>query len=165
MIWYAPGFIRSGISPDIMTQNIDIFPTLLDLAGIEIPGHLAGRSLKSFLQGKTAQNDNHHVFAYASYSDFPDNYWENPEPYFNPKSEVPFHTRIERISWRDEHHTAMIRDRDWKLIINATHDPELYKLDGAFIERENIYGQSGYRQKFIELENKINDIKKMKYPG
>ena len=143
-----------------MTQNVDIFPTLLDFAGIEIPDHLAGRSLKNILQGQPDKNDNCDVIAYASYSDLPDNYWDNPEPYFNPKSDVPFHTRIENLTWKDDKHTVMVRDRNWKLILSETHEPELYKMDGKHIETQNLYGQSQYRQKFIELEKKLNDIKK-----
>jgi len=33
-----------------MTLNIDIAPTIMDLAGIEIPAHIQGRSLLSLLQ-------------------------------------------------------------------------------------------------------------------
>ena len=160
MIWYAPGNIRQGLAIDSMTQNVDIFPTLLDFAGIEIPGHLSGRSLKNILQGKPDKNDNSDVFAYASYSDLPESYWDNPEPYFNPKSEVPFHTRIENLTWQDDKHTAMIRDRNWKLILSETHEPELYNMEGRHTETQNLYGQPQYRQKFIELEKKLNAIKK-----
>ncbi len=57
MIWYAPEQIKKGLNPDNLTQNVDIFPTLLDLAGLEIPDHLAGRSLKSLLQGQASAKD------------------------------------------------------------------------------------------------------------
>ena len=33
LIWYAPGHIKQGLSFDNMTQCVDIFPTLLELAG------------------------------------------------------------------------------------------------------------------------------------
>jgi len=32
-------------------------------------------------------------------------------------------------------------------------------MDGRHVETQNLYGQSRYRQKFIELENKLNTIK------
>jgi len=158
MIWYAPGHIKKGLSLGHMTQNVDIFPTLLDFAGIKIPNHLVGRSLKNILQGQSAENDDYTVFASASYSDLPDGYWDNPEPYFNPDSDVPFHTRVERITWNNEHHTVMARNRNWKLILSETHEPELYKMDGDHIERQNLYGQSQYQHKFKELEQKIRNV-------
>ena len=160
MIWYAPGHIRKGFLLESMTQNVDIFPTILDFAGIEIPDHLAGRSLKNILQGQPDKNDNLDVYAYASYSDLPDGYWNNPEPYFNPNSNVPFHSRVENLTWKDDKHTVMVRDRNWKLILSETHEPELYNMAGRHVETQNLYGQSQHRQKFIELEKKLNAIKK-----
>ena len=160
MIWYAPGYIKKGLNLNSMTQNVDIFPTLLDFAGLNIPDHIAGRSLKNILQGERDKNENTEVFAQASYSDLPDGYWENPEPYFNPKSEIPFHSRVENLTWQDEKQTVMIRDRNWKLILSETHDPELYNVEGKHFETLNLYGQSQYRQKFLELEKKLNAYKK-----
>jgi len=160
MIWYAPGHIGKGLFLDSMTQNIDIFPTILDFAGIEIPEHLSGRSLKNILQGQPDKNDNLDVFAYASYSDLPEGYWSSPEPYFNPKSDVPFHSRVENLTWKDDKHTVMVRDRNWKLILSETHKPELYYMADRHVEKQNLYDQSQYRQKFIELERKLNTMKK-----
>jgi arylsulfatase A-like enzyme len=155
MIWYAPGQIKKGLSLDNMTQNVDIFPTLLDLAGMDIPDSLAGRSLKKILQGQIPIDDDFIVYASAAYSDFPEGYWNNPEPYFNPESDVPFHTRVENLTWKHQYRTAMARTRNWKLIISETHEPELYKMDGGHIERQNLYGQTQYREIFEKLEQKI----------
>ena len=141
-----------------MSQNVNIFPTLLDFAGIEIPSHLAGRSIKNFLQGAPAENDEYSVFASASYSDLPENYWDNPEPYFKPDSDIPLHSRIENLTWNDKYQTVMMRDRNWKLILSETREPELYKMDGKCIETQNLYGQSQFQPKFIELEKKINAL-------
>lgn len=159
MIWYAPGLIKKGLNLDSMTQNVDIFPTLLDFAGVSIPGDIAGRSLKNILQGQPDKYENTEVFAQASYSDLPDGYWENPEPYFNPKSDIPFHSRIENLTWNDEKQTIMIRDKNWKLILSETHDPELYNMEGKHIETGNLYGLAQYRQKFAELEAKLKTFK------
>jgi arylsulfatase A-like enzyme len=51
----GPG-IRSGIEPTAMVANIDIAPTLLDLAGCEIPEFMQGVSFKPLLQGDTPAN-------------------------------------------------------------------------------------------------------------
>lgn len=155
MIWYAPGRIREGLSLDNLTQNLDIFPTLLDYAGIEIPEDLAGRSLKNVLQGQSPEDDDFMVYASAAYSDFPEGYWDHPEPYFNPDSPVPFHTRVENITWKPQYKTAMVRTRDWKLILSESHEPELYHMNGGTIERQNLYEQKQYREIFEKLEQDI----------
>lgn len=155
MIWYAPGLIKKGLSPDNMTQNVDIFPTLLEFAGIDIPENVDGRSLKTIMEGQVPVDDDFIVCASAAYSDLPEGYWENPEPYYNPESNVPFHTRVEDITWKPEHRTAMARTRNWKLIISETHKPELYKMDGGHIERQDLYGELQYRDISEQLEQKI----------
>jgi arylsulfatase A-like enzyme len=48
----GPG-IRAGVEPSAMVANIDIAPTLLDLAGIPIPDFMQGVSFKPLLQGET----------------------------------------------------------------------------------------------------------------
>lgn len=155
MIWYAPGHIKKGVSLNNMTQNVDIFPTLLDFAGVKIPDNLAGRSLKKILKGQIQAKDDVTVYASAAYSDLPEGYWDNPEPYYNPDSNVPFHSRVENLTWMPHHRTAMARTKNWKLILSETHEPELYKMDGGHMERQNLYGQDQYREIVEELEQKI----------
>ena len=155
LIWYAPGHLKKGLSLDHMTQNVDIFPTLLDIAGMEVPDHLSGRSLKNIMQGKLSIDDDFVVYASAVYSDLPEGYWDNPEPYFNPDSPVSFHTRVENLTWLSQHRTVMARTRNWKLILSESHEPELYRMDGGHFETENLYGQEQYNQIAEELEQKI----------
>jgi arylsulfatase A-like enzyme len=54
LIIRAPGLPGGGIVDDF-TESIDVVPTLLDLIGIETPGHLDGRSLRAYLSGETPQ--------------------------------------------------------------------------------------------------------------
>ena len=49
MIFSVPGMTGGTIS-DSPTEFVDIFPTLCNLAGLEIPAHLAGKSLVPVLQ-------------------------------------------------------------------------------------------------------------------
>jgi hypothetical protein len=127
MIWYAPGLINKGLS------------------------------LENILQGQVPIDDEFIVYASAAYSDLPDGYWENPEPYFNPDSNIPFHTRVENLTWKPQYKTAMARTRNWKLIKSETHPPELYHMNGGYIERENLYGQDRYKEISEKLEQKIKN--------
>jgi arylsulfatase A-like enzyme len=156
MIWYAPGLIKKGLSPENMTQNVDIFPTLLDFAGVEIPKHLVGRSLKNILQGEKVLDDGFVLFASEAYSDLPGDYWDEPELYFDPESDVPFHTRVERMTWNEKKKTAMVRNKDWKLIVSETHSPELYFMNGGNIERENLYGKPEHEAVYQSLKKELD---------
>lgn len=155
MIWYAPGQILEGKKLDQLTQNIDIFPTVLDFAGIEIPHELPGRSLKDILHGKHAEDEDVLIFAAAAYSDLPEDYWDHPEPYYNPESSLPFHTRVENLTWKPEFRTAMVRTLDWKLLISETHAPELYHMKGGHKEKENLYGHPEYVDIAEKLKQKL----------
>lgn len=55
MLAYAPGLIAPGTKVTKMVQNIDIAPTLLDLAGVQPPdsAHMDGRSFLPLLQGRS----------------------------------------------------------------------------------------------------------------
>ena len=47
-----PGQIKPGQRIDAMIQNIDYAPTFLDIAGLDIPGDMQGRSLVPLFDGK-----------------------------------------------------------------------------------------------------------------
>jgi arylsulfatase A-like enzyme len=51
----GPG-IKPGSTPDAFVANIDLAPTFLDLAGLEIPSSMQGRSLAPLLRGETPQD-------------------------------------------------------------------------------------------------------------
>ena len=51
LIRYPEGLER-GVDRENMIINVDLAPTLLDLAGLEIPANMQGRSFKPLLQGK-----------------------------------------------------------------------------------------------------------------
>lgn len=46
-----PGHIAPGTTTDILAQNIDMAPTFMELAGVDAPDRVQGRSLAGFLKG------------------------------------------------------------------------------------------------------------------
>ena len=56
LIIAAPGMARGRVSPRTV-ELVDLYPTLADLAGLEPPGGLQGKSLKSLLEDPTAAWD------------------------------------------------------------------------------------------------------------
>lgn len=55
LILRYPGNPLAGRAVDALVSQIDLFPTLCDLAGIEKPGWLQGRSLLPILRGERAE--------------------------------------------------------------------------------------------------------------
>ncbi|MEI8044908.1 MAG: sulfatase [Verrucomicrobiota bacterium] len=49
LIFSAPGMKNAGTRTDALVEFVDIYPTLCDLAGLPLPGHLEGSSLKPLL--------------------------------------------------------------------------------------------------------------------
>ena len=52
LIARGPG-IKKGIVPESMVANIDLAPTMLDMAGVSIPDSMQGKSFKPLLAGET----------------------------------------------------------------------------------------------------------------
>ncbi|MBN1489291.1 MAG: sulfatase [Phycisphaerae bacterium] len=67
LLMCGPGIAKPGSVPDPMILNIDVAPTLLDLAGIEPPATMQGRSFKPILAG--AKPDWRSSFFYAYYKE------------------------------------------------------------------------------------------------
>ena len=52
LIARGPG-IKAGITPDQFVANIDLAPTFLDLAGLDVPRSMQGRSIAPLLRGES----------------------------------------------------------------------------------------------------------------
>jgi arylsulfatase A-like enzyme len=72
MLAYAPGFIAPGSKIDDMVRNIDIAPTLLELAGARPAIEMDGRSFLPLLRGQAADWDLEMLYEY---------YWEHAFPH------------------------------------------------------------------------------------
>lgn len=70
-----PGKFQAGHRVEGLTELLDLAPTLLAAAGLEIPDRMQGASLLAQLQGKRAGADREHVF--SEYY----NAWTHPDAY------------------------------------------------------------------------------------
>jgi arylsulfatase len=57
MIFSWPGELRAGLRSDALVESVDVAPTLLQAAGLEVPRSMQGRSLLPLMRG---QADPHH---------------------------------------------------------------------------------------------------------
>lgn len=155
-IWYAPGRIQAGLRSKVMTQGVDLYPTLADMVDGQSPANVSGRSLVPFLTGRQSEDEDETVvFASAAYNDLDPNYFDDPEPYYDPNSDGPFHYRVQPLTWEGKYKTVMARTRRWKLILNETRPPELYRMDGEWVERENVADKPANADVLQSLKSKI----------
>lgn len=68
---YAPAVFAGGQKIDRMIQNIDIAPTVLQMAGLKKPDYMPGKSFVQLLNGDTVQWRNKIFYEYYWEYDFP----------------------------------------------------------------------------------------------
>lgn len=114
-----------------MVQNIDFAPTFLDMAGVEIPEEMQGRSFFPLLQGET-----------------PDN-WRN---------EIYYHYYDHGLHGVPRHDG--IRNHRYKLIHFYTDDEwELYDLENDPNEVNNLYDNDQYAEVIEELKSDLQQLR------
>ncbi len=155
MIWFAPGRIQENTRTKTLGQGVGLFPTLVDLTGGKIPKNLPGRSLRQCVESGGDDDPGHAVYASAVYGDLPKDYFDHPEPFADPEGGVPFHTRVQDLTWSAKNRTSMIRTREWKLILSETRDPELYHLPNGGPETQNIATDPNAKAIRTDLEQRL----------
>lgn len=125
-----PGVTKAGSRVSPMVQNIDYAPTLLDIAGIEVPDAVQGESFKEILEGKTPKNWRKELL-YTYYE--------------NGGHGVPRHYGI--------------RGERYKLIRFPADDIwEFYDLKTDPSEMKNIYGNVEYAGLIREMKTDLDGL-------
>ncbi|GAA5495283.1 hypothetical protein Rhal01_01458 [Rubritalea halochordaticola] len=63
-----PGVIKPGSRPKAMIQNIDYGPTFLDVAGVEAPAHMQGKSIVPVLKSELSKPEDFREAIYYQYT-------------------------------------------------------------------------------------------------
>lgn len=128
---------QRGRTCDDLVLNIDVAPTILDLAGVEIPSDLDGRSLAPLLRGQpTAWRDD---FFY--------------EHHYDHGGKIP--------------RTEGIRNRDWKYVTFFDVDPpheELFNLRTDPLEERNLAADPAHRSQLDAMRSRYRGIIKVLPP-
>ena len=136
MVRYPPRIAAGGAS-DKMVLNLDIAPTMLDLAGVPIPADMQGKSMLPLMEGKNVPWRKDWLYEYYEYPGYED---------------VP--------------PCRGVRTERYKLIdyFLPPQQFELYDLQTDPEERTNLYGRPGYeelteklKQRLAELRRETND--------
>jgi arylsulfatase A-like enzyme len=129
-----PARVKAGqVNRTNLVLNIDVAPTLLELAGIPVPNWMQGRSFLPLLDG--AQTPWREAFLYE--------YYEYPAEHCARK------------------HRG-IRTNRWKLIHfwEQPEDWELYDLQSDPDEMKNLYGQRDHEKRVRELRSRLDFLRR-----
>jgi len=117
-----PGVLKPGAKPRELIQNIDYAPTFLDIADLDTPNDIHGRSLMPLLNGRTDNWRNSLYYAY----------------YELGEHAVPQHFGVRT----DRHKLIYFPQTDEWNLFDLERDPD---------EMKSVYADSDYRQSREEL--------------
>jgi arylsulfatase A-like enzyme len=127
-----PDGIRAGLVNDDMVQNLDFAPTLLELAGIDVPEEFQGRSLLPLMENQTPDDWRESIYYH---------YYEYPGPHAVQK-----HYGIRTDRYKLIHYYEM---DEWELF-DLMEDPD---------ELRNRYDDPAYEEQFDELKNELQRLR------
>jgi N-acetylglucosamine-6-sulfatase len=128
MLAHCPELIRSGSVIPQMVQNIDIAPTILDLAGVRIPREMDGKSFLPLLKGKEEKWRDAIFYEY---------FWE----WEYPETPTVFGIRTDKYKYMSYYG---IWDFD-----------ELYDIENDPNEMKNLIGLPEYEKTIQDLSNRV----------
>ena len=149
-----PGKVKGGQSFECLTSTLDVFPTILDYAGAEIPEGIAGRTLRPIIEGKTTKN--REVLFGAIYPAFATQDDQRPE------------RDIYAIYARDKRWKYIFYLQDVKASRNGSYfriqsivteyptrkkgDQDLYDLDADPYELKNLAADPGQAERMKKMQ-------------
>jgi arylsulfatase A-like enzyme len=131
MIVQAPGYVPAGSVVNQLVRNIDLAPTVLELAGVRSEGSIDGRSVLAALRGDPVSFDGEMVYEY---------YWEYAFP----------HTPT----------TLALRNDRFKFIYypGVWDVQELYDLQDDPKERRNLIAAPEHKSRVESMRRRLWDI-------
>jgi len=124
-----PGHVKPGAKSAEMVLNLDMAPTLLDIAGLPVPAEMQGKSMLPLAEGQTSvawRKD--WLYEYYEYPGF-----ENVRP------------------------CRGVRTDRYKFIhfFTEPQEFELYDLQKDPDEKDNLYGKPGYEELTVHLKERL----------
>ncbi len=125
-----PKMIKPGTTVEKMVLNIDLCPTMLDIAGIQIPQGLHGRSLKPLFDGSASNWREDFLYEY----------------FYEP----PFATPTIRA----------VRTQQWKYVEypDSNYPAELYDIQEDPHEMKNLIGEPSRADVVSEMKTRLERL-------
>lgn len=121
---------------DALVESIDIMPTLLELAGVDVPKGVQGRSLGPLLRGETSE---HRDIVFCQGGQEPEMFDRVIPPNGRPRPCLAYQLKQQAL-YDDPGiniRAKMIRDRRWKYCFHLSGFEELYDLESDPSELRN----------------------------
>ena len=149
-----PGLGPQSIT-DALTETVDLTPTILELAGIDLRHDQFGRSLMPLLKGETA----HHrdaVFAEGGHGLHETQSLEMKQHSTDSKDGGYYQkSRIQTDNPDSVCKSVMVRTHKWKYISRLHDTDELYDMDNDPGELNNLINQPGYSEVQTDLHGEL----------
>jgi arylsulfatase A-like enzyme len=131
MIAYAPGLIPPGSQVSQVVRNIDIAPTLLEIANVRTSAVIDGRSVLPALMGSSEASAGELLYEY---------YWEYAFP----------HTPT-TLALRGDRYKFIYYPGVWDL-------QELYDLEADPRERRNLINWPEHKERVVQMRTRLWDL-------
>jgi arylsulfatase A-like enzyme len=133
MVVRYPRRIPAGSVSDAQVLNVDIAPTILDVAGVAVPAGMQGRSWTPLFKDPKA----------AFREDWYYEYYEYPDAH-----KVKPHRGVRSAAWKLIHY------------YEAPEEFELYDLAKDPSERDNLHGKPGMEEITKKLRTRIDELRR-----
>jgi len=111
------------------------------------------------LSGKEIADNDHFVFSSSLYYNLPDYILVNGDIPEDDKN-MQLHSRVMKMPdvLDSKKRAVSIRNAEWRYIKTAGYPSELYKMDGDWIEKENLAEKAKYSEVVSAFEKQIEEI-------
>jgi len=132
MMLRYPGQVKAGTTSEKMVLNLDVAPTLLEIAGLPVPADMQGKSMLPLAEGRDVDWRKDWLYEYY---EFPGA--ENIRPSRGVRTE-----RYKLIHF-------FLEPQEW----------ELYDIRSDPDEVNNLYGKAGYDELTAQLKKRIEELR------
>lgn len=149
---HYPRLIKPGTVFDQMVLNIDLAPTMLDFAGVDIPKTMQGRSWRPVLEGRDPQGRESWLYEY---------FWEKPYPWDATQYGIRSR-RYKYIRYPDVGST----DPDYPMKAPELPTEELYDLEKDPLEMHNLAHDPASSGMLAQMRDTLKKtLEETEYPG
>ena len=135
LIFWFPTMIKQNLQSDALVELIDIYPTIMEITGLPVPGNIHGKSLLPILTGE--KDPGHHKDYVRS----------------------EFYDTIEPGRGHLHNFGTMLRTERYKLVVYHGHPRggELFDMEDDPNEHNNLWDDPDYQDVRFELMKKSFD--------
>jgi len=151
------GTVPAGQRFDDLVSTLDLYPTILDYAGVEVPATAAGRSLRARIEGRPCE-PREELFG-AIYPAFATKDDQRPERdvyalYVRTKKWKYIYFVQDVVAERNGNYLR-IQSIETDYPTRSAGDQDLYDLENDPYEQHNLSGDPAHRQRLAEMKQRV----------